>query len=136
MLGAPSFHVGESGVPVVAWFGVPASATVMIFWEVAAVGPAVIRVVVATLGSGWARASCGATSWRLRWGLRLCGKGLCDGLLDQCGDVGGGSDNTRAGDDAWYGRGVRDGGRAGCQVLLQAFNEERQLVIFGLSGRA
>ncbi len=42
VLGAPTFHVGESGVPVVAWFGVPASATVMVFGEVAAMGPAVI----------------------------------------------------------------------------------------------
>ena len=117
-------------------FGVLASATDMVFVEVAAMGPAVIRVVVATLGSWWPWASCGATSWRLRWGLRLCGEGLCDGLLDQCGDVGGGSDNTRVGDDAWYGCGVRDGGGAGCQVLLQTFDEERQLVIFGLSGRA
>ena len=82
--GAPSFHVGESGIPVVARFGVLASATVMVFGEVAAVGLAVIRAVVAALGSGLAWASCGATSWQLRWGLCLCGEGLCNGLLDDC----------------------------------------------------
>ncbi len=101
VLGASSFHVGQSGVPVVAWFGVPAGATIMVFWEVAAMGPAVVRVVVATLGSGWPWASHGAASWWLHWGLCLCGEGLCDGLLDDCGNVGGGSDDTGVGDNAW-----------------------------------
>ena len=101
MLGAPSFHVGESGVPVVARFGVLASATVMVGVEITAMGPAVIRIVVATLGTGWAWAPRGATSWRLPWGLCLCCEGLCNGLLDNCGDVGRWSDYTGVGDDAW-----------------------------------
>ena len=101
VLGTSTFHVGQSGIPVVAWFGVLASATVKIVVEITAMGPAVIRIVAALLGTGRVLALRVRTRLWRRWGLGLCCEGLCNGLLDNCCDVVRRSDYTGVGDDAW-----------------------------------
>ena len=59
VLGASSFHVGQSGVPLVSGFRVLASAAIVIVLEITAMSPAVVGIVVSPLGTGGALAPLG-----------------------------------------------------------------------------
>ena len=109
VLGASSFHVGQGGVALVSRLGVLTGAASVIFVEITAVGPAVVGIVVSSLGTGGALASGVAARLLLCWRRGLCRKGLCNGLVDDRSDVMGRRGHTGVGDDAWEACRVQDG---------------------------
>ena len=131
VLGASAFHVSQSGVALVSRFGVLAGAASVIFVEITAVGPAVVGVVVSSLGARRALASV-ITALLLCWGRGLCGECLCNGLVDDCGDIRRRRGHTRVHYDAREGCCVGDCWGVRQEAVLHALNEERQLVVFGL----
>ena len=78
VLGNSSFYVSQSGVLLVAWFGVLASTTVVIVVEITAMSPAVIGIVVSPLGPGGALAPDIATRLLACWWRGLCGEACAE----------------------------------------------------------